>query len=339
MSTDISPSGGASAAHTDSENLVTICVTCYRRPTMAVECLVSCILQDYRPLDIDVSDDSPNADTEVAIRKLVVPDGINLRYRRNTPSLGEPNNVNSLFQAARGRHVVLLHDDDILLPGAITKMHQALISCPEAIGAFGIQEIINNGGEYKDDDTHSANAFYHRTAEDAGIIRDPLLSALRRQFPNNGYMLDTQAALATGYRDHVAIGRAGDTDFAIRLSQRFSDKSFVFIAESTSRYRISTGSSRTLTGISWKLYELLKNMQGLTAPQLLARDELMQHLVHHAMVDNALNSKSMRALRIMFSKPYRKAGLADKVFYHLLLIAVPQLYRIRSLMIKRSSKE
>ena len=43
-------------------------------------------------------------------------------YLRNESSLGQAGNVNQLFARARGERLVLMHDDDFLLPGALTAM-------------------------------------------------------------------------------------------------------------------------------------------------------------------------------------------------------------------------
>jgi glycosyltransferase involved in cell wall biosynthesis len=317
-----------SANHT-SNSLVTIAMTAYRRPTMILQALLSCTAQDYRPLEIDVSDDSPNDDTEKAVRSIAVPDGISLRYRRNRPSLGEPENVNSLFGNARGRYTVLLHDDDALLPGAVSTLMEAITCHPGAVAAFGIQEVIWNSGESSPEESQQLNAYYLRDARFAGLLEDPLLSALRRQFPNNGYLVETEAARRVGYRGHAQIGRAGDTDFGIRLGQLYRNQAFVFVAQPVSQYRMTDGSSRSMTGISSKIYEFLEAMEDLSPAQSEARYELMRRLTQHAVVDNALNRNRRRALQMFLSKPYRARVSLQMALYHLTLIAWPRLYRLK----------
>jgi glycosyltransferase involved in cell wall biosynthesis len=312
-----------------SNSLVTICMTAYRRPTMILQALLSCTAQDYRPLEIDISDDSPNDDTEKAVRSVPIPEGISLRYRRNSPSLGEPKNVNSLFHNARGKYTVLLHDDDALLPGAVSTLVEAICSHPGAVAAFGIQEVIGNNGESNAEESLRLNTYYRREAHFAGLLDDPLLSALQRQFPNNGYLVETEAARLVGYRDHAQIGRAGDTDFGIRLGQLFSNRAFVFVAKPVSQYRLTDGSSRTMTGISGKIYEFLERMEDLSPAQSEARYELMQRLTQHAVVDNALNRNRRRALQVFLSKPYRARVSLQIALYHLTLIAWPRLHRLK----------
>lgn len=99
-------------------DLISISIPTFRRPSYILHAIHSCMIQDYRPLEIDVSDDSPSDETETLLRSINLPQGISLRYWRNAPSLRQAGNVNKLFRSARGSRLVLLHDDDALLPGA-----------------------------------------------------------------------------------------------------------------------------------------------------------------------------------------------------------------------------
>src|SRR4051812_26501670 len=44
-------------------DLITICIPTYRRPSLLLSCLQTCFMQDYRPLEIDIGDNSPNDQT------------------------------------------------------------------------------------------------------------------------------------------------------------------------------------------------------------------------------------------------------------------------------------
>lgn len=312
-----------------SESLVTICMTAYRRPTMILQSLLSSIAQDYRPLEIDISDDSPNDFVQKTVESLLIPEGISLRYRRNSPSLGEPENVNSLFNKARGRYLLLLHDDDVLLPGAVSALRNAIADTPQAVAAFGVQDVITDSGELDQVEGLAISKRCKREPHLAGVITDPLLCSLEHRFPNDGYLVETAAARSVGYRSVVEIGRAGDRDFAIRLGERFQDRPFVLIAKTVSQYRLTAGSSRTNVGICWKHYDVLAKMNKLTPPQAAARDELMEFYTPYALVDNAVLGRKKKAISIFFSKGYRQRSSSLRRAYHLLLIVFPQIYRLR----------
>lgn len=316
--------------NTKSEgDLVTVCITAYRRPSLVLQAVLSSLNQDYRPLEIDVSDDSPNSDVEEAISLLKIPPDITVRYRRNVPALGEPSNVNSLFANARGRRLILLHDDDMLLPGAISTLARVFDADADVIASFGLQEIMSHDGERCPEQTEDFNSFFHRVPAASGIVSDPLLSALRRQFPNDGFLLLSAAARQIRYRTVEDIGRAGDTDFGIRLAEGYPRSYFAFVPQLTARYRLTDGSSRTRTGICWKLHEELASMRQLTPEQAAARDKLMQDIQVHAMIDNANRGNRRKALEIFKSRSYQKQSSLPEASYHLSLIFVPAIQRFR----------
>ena len=306
--------------------LISICMTAYRRPTMALQSLLGCIAQSYRPLEIDVSDDSPTDDTERAIRSVVLPQGITLRYRRNHPSLGEPDNVNSLFMNARGTLCVLIHDDDVLLPNALSDLYLALSSEPSLIAAFGLQAIIRNNGELDPEQTRQTNLIYNREPKYNGLIADSLLSALRRQFPNNGYLIRTSAARATLYRSRAEVGLAGDTNFGIRLGLMYPKSAFIFTAKFVSQYRLTDGSASTMAGKAFKLFEYVKTLEDLNPHQELARVDLLQRLSHQTVTDYAVEGSRLQAIRILFSRHYKPLARPLKTLYHVVLISVPRIY-------------
>ena len=297
---------------------------------MIVQCLLSCIGQEYRPLEIDISDDSPNDDTEKAIRLVPIPKDITIRYRRNTPSLGEPENVNSLFSNARGNYCLLIHDDDVLLPGAVTTLVAALGWSAGAMASFGRHDVIHNSGEYSAEDTRRTNADFRREAINEGIISDPLISALSRQFPNNGYLIKTDIARSVPYRSRLEIGGAGDTDFAIRIAQRFPERCFIFVAQAVSQYRVTYGSaSSTMTDKVLKLYDYVLALRTSTPMQEAARVDLLRNLAHQAVSNQAIQGSRWRSLKILFSSHYEAKGRRSRFFYHLALIAVPRLHRVK----------
>src|SRR5918998_1788745 len=105
--------------------LITISIPTYRRPSLLLSCLQTCFMQDYRPLEIDVSDNSPDDQTGRLARQITPPPGVTIRYWRNEGSLGPVGSVQKLFGKARGRRIMLMQDDDALLPGAVSALDAA----------------------------------------------------------------------------------------------------------------------------------------------------------------------------------------------------------------------
>ena len=309
--------------------LVTISIPTYRRPSLLLHALHSCLLQDYRPIEIDISDDSPSPESESLVRSIPLPPGFSLRYWRNSPSLKQAANVNKLFAEARGSKLVLLHDDDVLLPGAISALYDSFSLSPSVVAAYGIQQVILENGEVSPSDTEHHNAIGHRTPEFTGLQHDLVECALWQQFPNNGYLVDTALARSIGYRSDEEIGDACDGDFGIRLALACRGSHFAFLNRYTSQYRLMTSSLRTSHNNTWKGYDYVLTLKDLTPRQVQVRDEVLRRSAEQAVVDNALHGRRKRALEIFFSRFYPRWKSPLKAAYHLGLLAVPQLVTLR----------
>jgi glycosyltransferase involved in cell wall biosynthesis len=316
--------------------LITICIPTYRRPSLLLHAIHSCLIQEYRPLEIDISDDSPSSVTEALVQSLVLPPGVTLRYWRNSPSRGQHGNVNTLFAMARGSKLVLLHDDDTLLPGAISELYNVFSLSDSVIAAYGMQHVIAENGEISPSDTAFHNNQSNRTPPFSGVQRDVVRCALWRQFPNNGYLVEASLARAIGYRSDEEIGDACDTDFGIRLGLANRSSQFVFVNRYTSQYRLLSSSARTAHNNCWKAYDEFLKLEELTPEQRQARDSLLRKIAEQSVVDNIFHGKRKRALEIFFSSFYPSRKATAKAAYHLGLIAFPGLLACRDMVCGRS---
>lgn len=100
---------------------VTIAIPTYKRSNLLKEAIDSAIKQEnYNDYDIIVVDNDPErfCETERLIRSNPNP---RLSYYKNSENLGMAGNWNRLFTLAKGEYVVMLHDDDLLLPNFLKK--------------------------------------------------------------------------------------------------------------------------------------------------------------------------------------------------------------------------
>ncbi len=309
-------------------NLITICVPAYRRPGLLRYCLNSCLAQDYRPLEIDVGDNSPAGDDECErlVASLLPPPGITLRYRRNHPGGGLATNLNNLFAVARGDRLVLMNDDDALLPGAVSAMAEGFTMADNVVAAYGMLERITPEGAPALEETRIHNAHANRTLEQSGLRRDPLVCALWRQIPPIGFLIETEAARAVGYHDPSEIGLPVDADFGVRLALAYRTRSFAFVPHLSVQYRLPSPdgiTARNKASVPWRLYELAAGLDGLTPEENAARDWLLRRLAHPAVVAHALGKRRRDALRILFSRHYPYFEGVMRPLYVLGLLAVP----------------
>ena len=203
--------------------------------------LESCLAQSYEAYEIVVGDDSHDDATQTLLAPYVSANPKKVRCFRNQPSLGQNLNVNALFERACGDRLVLLHDDDLLLPDALEKMAACWIACPELDAAFGKQYLIENDGKrVASARTDELNAGYRRVSERAGHQDVPAQAGITGMFPNDGYMLTTALARKVGYRPADEVGAACDMDFGARLC--IAAKHVWFVDEFTAAYRLSEDS-------------------------------------------------------------------------------------------------
>lgn len=310
-------------------DLITICIPTYRRPSLFLACLQTCFMQDYRPLEIDIGDNSPDDQTARLVGSITPPHGIMLRYRRNDPPLGPVGNMQRLFAGARGSRLLLLHDDDGLLPGAISALDAAFRMAPDVVMAYGTPEVIDERGERVPEETERDNINARRSPERAGLRRDLLTCALWRQVAINGFLIDTAAMRRIGYRDRAEIGLAVDTDFVIRLAQAYRGVgTFAFIDRATSQYRLAPTSQRfNEPDTCWKFYDDVSRLGGLAPEEEEARDGLLAQIARAAVIENALGGRRRAALRIFRSRHYPRPEGWARTIYVLGLLAMPRTFR------------
>jgi glycosyltransferase involved in cell wall biosynthesis len=314
-----------------TDDLITISIPTFRRPSLLLHALHSCFIQDHRPLEIDIGDDSSGPETERLIQNLSVPPAVTLRYFRNQPSLGQVGNVNSLFSRARGSRLMLLHDDDVLLPGAVSALNDTFSLSTAVIAAYGIQEVITEHGEVSESATRVNNEHANRLPRFTGLQTEPVVCALWRQFPNNGYLIDSKIAKLIGYRDVSIVGNANDLDFSVGVATENRRSAFYFLNRRTSQYRFTNGSIRVQHDTCRKIYAVLEQLVLSSDAERRARDWLLDKIAEQAVVDHALHGEWRSALRIMGSEHYPRTRKPTKSIFHLTIIAFPGLYFLRAL--------
>jgi glycosyltransferase involved in cell wall biosynthesis len=93
---------------------ITIAIPTYKRANLLKEAIDSAINQiDYTNYDILVVDNNPERECET--EKLMISyHNPRISYYKNTQNIGMVGNWNRLFSLAKGKYVVMLHDDDML---------------------------------------------------------------------------------------------------------------------------------------------------------------------------------------------------------------------------------
>lgn len=95
---------------------ITIAIPTYKRVDLLKEAIDSAVNQeDYSDYDIIVVDNNPERGCETE-QLMGSYSNTKISYYKNSENLGMNGNWNRLFTLAKGDYVVMLHDDDLLLP-------------------------------------------------------------------------------------------------------------------------------------------------------------------------------------------------------------------------------
>jgi glycosyltransferase involved in cell wall biosynthesis len=269
---------------------------------MLKEAVSSCVNQTHLPGEIIISDDSSSDDTEKWVREFSYNSAVKIRYFRNRPALKQVGNVNQLFKYAESDLLILLHDDDLLIPGAIERLFNCFQQYPDIDAAFGKQYLMSDSGIVDEEGSARLNHDFYRTQTYQGLRLSSLESGFLQQFPNDAYLIRSNKAREIGYKEDA--GDACDFDFALRLGMQ--NLKLYFLDEYTAKYRLSNDainkkSNNNAGVLSFKYVEALK----VPAESESYRNRWLQEKAPVAIAD-ATNIRSYRdATHIYFSKWHR----------------------------------
>ncbi len=317
-------------------SLVSICIPTFRRPEFLSAALESCAAQTYGSFEVVIGDDSPDDTSEQVVDRFRNRREWTISYRRHTPSLGQNANVSDLFRRAQGDRIVLLHDDDRLLPNALEDLSAPWAAFPDLALTFGRQEIITQSGDVDDDATEEHNTYFNRVGA-TGPKPNSIAVALRLQIPNNGYMIRTDVARKVNYRSDDSVGVYCDTDFAIRLGANLGANQMYFIDKLVSQYRLSdesisksTNSRRSAHArAAVSIYEYVDSLP-IARSSSTEMEFFRRHLIDKLVKGYAIAGRRKAALKFLLSGTYGwKRRTSRRGLYHLMLICEPRLDRFR----------
>jgi glycosyltransferase involved in cell wall biosynthesis len=90
--------------------LVSICIPVYDQVEYVKRLLDSILMQDYKSIEVVVSDDSPHNKIQTLCHQYT--EKLSVRYYKHQPSLKTPKNWNFALDKALGDYIMLMHQDD-----------------------------------------------------------------------------------------------------------------------------------------------------------------------------------------------------------------------------------
>lgn len=128
---------------------VSICIPAYKNLAFTKRLLDSIAEQQYTNYEIVVSDDSPGDEIEQLLKEyhFIQP----VRYFRNQPAKGTPENWNEAIRNAQGKWIKIMHNDDWFNgPGALGNFMRAVDRHPQCEFFFSAFQNIIEGTDRKE---------------------------------------------------------------------------------------------------------------------------------------------------------------------------------------------
>jgi glycosyltransferase involved in cell wall biosynthesis len=122
---------------------VTVCIPTYNRSSMLQGAIESALSQGYDDISVVVSDNASDDDTAFVVRSFSDP---RLNYLRREVNTGMVDNVNFVMKLAETEFLVVLSDDDRLLPGGLALAVEALDRHPTAGIVHAAFDLIDGEG-------------------------------------------------------------------------------------------------------------------------------------------------------------------------------------------------
>ncbi|PGT56940.1 hypothetical protein COD14_28750 [Bacillus cereus] len=108
--------------------LVSILIPAYNRPIYFKQALISALLQSYSNIEIIISDDSTNDESQKIALRFGNKFPRVIKYYKNKINIGGRLNFQLALQKARGEYINFLMDDDLFHPHKIERMMQYFLT-------------------------------------------------------------------------------------------------------------------------------------------------------------------------------------------------------------------
>jgi glycosyltransferase involved in cell wall biosynthesis len=109
---------------------VSVCIPTYNRARYLRAAISGALDQDVSSFELLVSDDGSTDATPDVVRSFA---SAKIRYTRNPQNLGLWGNTNQCLAQARGEYVIVLQDDDVMLPGLLRRETEVLDHDPSVV--------------------------------------------------------------------------------------------------------------------------------------------------------------------------------------------------------------
>jgi glycosyltransferase involved in cell wall biosynthesis len=298
------------------EPLVTIGIPTFNRLSYLKEAVESSLAQTYPNIEILIGDDGSNSKLRQWCQQQVLRNP-KIRYQRNAHTVGLAGNWNALLAAATGNFIVIIGDDDRLLPEFVARCVNAL--SPDTSLIFSDHYIIDDAGRRLARETDLSSAKYGRNDLRPGIVTDAEACAWRNNIPISASLFNTDAGRRLRFKEDL---NNPEIELFIRLARE--GQNFVYLAERLVEYRTHAASATASEGLrSDVLIDYLIPVDVRPEIEDLKR-QLIDQLIVNAVSRSLLAGNRPRAARLLASDYYpRNQGIDVTRLTQMLATSVP----------------
>jgi glycosyltransferase involved in cell wall biosynthesis len=274
--------------------LVTIAIPTLRRLAYLAEAVESALGQTWPHLEVLVGDDGTTTEIPEWCHTRAARDP-RLRYHRNARNLGYAGNLNAIAGRGTGEFIVLMGDDDRLLPRFVATLVAA--ATPATAVVFCNHHVIDADGRRLDEETARVTRQYHRAELAPGTVENPSVRAWQMAIFPSAAMVRRDDLMRLRLHEDLS---SPDIEFFIRLATE--GKRFEFVPEYLAEYRVHLQS--VTAGGLWndRLVSRLLPIQ-TTADVEPFKRELLEHLLINA-VSRCLQQGDWRTARQFLGNDY-----------------------------------
>lgn len=241
--------------------LISICIPTYSRLPYLQQAVASALQQDYPQIEICIAQDIKPDGADAAIQNwctALAQREEKVRYILNERNLGLAGNWNQLVSMAGGDYLIIIGDDDLLLPNYVSAMVE-LIESANADVVFCNQQFIDAEGNFLEAQTTALNKLYKRDVLPGGVLDDAVAVVFNNTVPMSAALVKKDC-----YATHRFDDRLNTPEFELFLQLALEGKTFAYCDKQLAAYRIHPASA-TSGGLTTDRF--LANIIAIDVPQ------------------------------------------------------------------------
>ena len=267
--------------------LVSVICHCYNHEAFVIDTIKSVLNQNYDAIEIIIVDDF-SADNSVRVIANFIAKYSEIKFIANSINLGITKSFNNALKLAKGKYIIDLAADDLLIPNCITKQVETFEknSHKNLAIVYGNAELISENGEF-------TNYFFEVDSlkkviqkRPTGYIYESIITSGKTYCSAAGMIKKTVYNALEGYDERLEYE---DYDFWIRVSRDFEIE---FIDEILIQKRVVQNSLETFffkrnnirsRKINYSTYLILK--KAIKLNRTLSEDLAVKKRIHYEIMN------------------------------------------------------